>query len=324
MNNPLISVIVPVYNVEDYLDRCVESIINQTYQNLEIILVDDGSTDSSGKKCDEWKEKDNRIIVIHKENGGQASARNSGLKISKGMLIGFVDSDDYIDLTMYESMYLIMQKKDSDIVECDMLRFDKKDEVCSVKGSGNLLVMNQEEAVLDFITEKHLQCTVPNMLIMAEIAKKVLFDEGKTHEDILWPYRVYLLANRIVYIDSALYFYFQRPDSTMNKSYSAKRFDGLDALEARADLVKNDYPQFYSAATKTYLGSCMYQYQYLCRQPKSKEFKDYKKSLHERFCSGDKKALFDGLSLDYKIWYSAFRLCPDLTCRIRNTMKIGL
>ena len=322
--NPLISVIIPVYNVEDYLDRCVKSIVNQTYDNLEIILVDDGSTDSSGVKCDEWAAKDNRIVVIHKENSGQAGARNHGLRIAKGTLIGFVDSDDYIDLTMYESMHRILIENDSYIVECNMLRFDKQDEVCTVVGSGDLLVMNQEEALLDFITEKHLQCTVPNMLIKADIAKKVLFDEGKTHEDILWPYRVYVLANRIVYVDLTLYFYFQRPDSTMNKTYSAKRFDGLDALEDRAELVKTDFPQFYSAATRTYLGSCMYQYQYLCRQPKSEEFENYKKVLHKRFCSGDKRALFDGLSFDYKIWYNMFRACPNLTCQIRNTLKIGL
>lgn len=324
MNNPLISIIVPVYNVEEYLDRCVNSIVNQTYQKLEIILVDDGSTDSSGKKCDEWKEKDNRIIVIHKENGGQASARNKGINISNGELIGFVDSDDYIDLTMYESMLRILVETDSDIVECNMLRFENQEDDCCVSGTGEKLEMDQKESIYDFITEDHLQCTVPNMLLKREIAKSVLFEEGKTHEDILWPYRVYMLSNKVTYIDLTYYFYYQRSDSTMNRAYSERRFDGLDALEERANIVKNDYPQYYNLATRNYLGSCMYQYQFLCRQPANDEYKRYKTILHKRFCDGDQKALLDGASLKYRFWYRMFRISPNLTAGIRNTLKIGM
>lgn len=100
--NELISLIIPVFNVEKYLDKCVETIVNQTYSNLEIILVDDGSTDSSGEKCDYWKKKDNRIIVIHKKNGGLSSARNAGIEIATGKYISFIDSDDFIDLKMIE------------------------------------------------------------------------------------------------------------------------------------------------------------------------------------------------------------------------------
>ena len=107
----MISVIVPIYNVEKYLIKCIESIINQTYKDLEIILVDDGSTDSSGKICDEFATKDNRIKVIHKKNGGLSSARNIGLDICKGNYISFIDSDDYIELDMYEKMIKIIVKK---------------------------------------------------------------------------------------------------------------------------------------------------------------------------------------------------------------------
>lgn len=102
--NDLISLIVPIYNVEKYLDKCIDTIINQTYSNIEIILVDDGSTDASGEICDKWKKKDNRITVIHKLNGGLSSARNAGIDIATGKYIGFIDSDDYIDLEMIETM----------------------------------------------------------------------------------------------------------------------------------------------------------------------------------------------------------------------------
>ena len=104
-SRPKISVIVPVYNVEKYLDNCINSIVNQTYDNLEILLVDDGSKDNSGSLCDEWALRDNRIKVIHKQNGGASSARNAGLDAATGEYIGFVDADDYIDIDMYEIMY---------------------------------------------------------------------------------------------------------------------------------------------------------------------------------------------------------------------------
>lgn len=321
--DPLISVIVPVYKVEEYLDRCVESIVCQTYTNLEIILIDDGSPDHCPQMCDEWAKKDSRIRVIHKQNGGQASARNAGLAIAKGALVGFVDSDDCIDVDMYTSMFKIMEENNSDIVECKKCDFSGN-EKCTPNGSGKVVLFNQKEAIFDFLKETHLKCTVWNMLLKAEIAKQVRFDEGKIHEDILWPYRAYMLSERVAYVDTAFYFYFQRPDSTMNRKYSEKRFDGLDALEERARLVKNDYPQYYPLAARSYLGACMYQFQYLCREPKSTEYERYKSKLHGRFCSGDQQALFADINLKYKLWYSLFRIAPNLTSTIRNTLKIGL
>lgn len=325
MNNPLISIIVPVYNVEDYVDRCVESIINQSYHNLEIILVDDGSTDSSGKKCDEWKEKDNRIIVIHKENGGQGEARNFGLNAANGEYVGFVDSDDLISERMYSDLLELAKTANADVVGCRHIDFDDKNSPAFDNAvSKQFVEMTQKEAVEDIIREKHFASTVWNLLVRLSIAKNVLFDVGKIHEDILWPFRVILSSEKLIFTEGAYYAYYQRSGSTMNSGYSSKRFDGLDALQIRAELTEDKYPELYPIAVRAYLGGCMYQYQYLCRQPKSKEFENYKKILHKRFCSGDKKALFDGLGLFYKIWYTMFKPCPNLTCKIRNTLKIGL
>ena len=118
MENPLISVIVPIYNVEEYLNRCVESIVNQTYQKLEIILVDDGSPDNCPRMCDDWAKKDSRIKVIHKENGGLSDARNAGMKITTGEYISFIDSDDYIETCMIEILYEAIKKYDCDIASC--------------------------------------------------------------------------------------------------------------------------------------------------------------------------------------------------------------
>ena len=124
---PKISVVVPIYKVEKYLDRCIYSIINQTYTNLEIILVDDGSPDNCPKICDEYASKDNRIKVIHKQNGGLSSARNAGIKVATGDYIGFVDSDDFIELDMYEQMYKVAYENDVDLVMSDYYKVHKDD-----------------------------------------------------------------------------------------------------------------------------------------------------------------------------------------------------
>lgn len=122
MKEDLISIIVPVYKVENYLSKCLDSMICQTYKNIEIILVDDGSPDNSGKICDDYAKKDSRIKVIHKENGGLSDARNAGLKIATGKYIGFVDSDDYISVEMYEKLYNQAKKEDADIACCNYYR----------------------------------------------------------------------------------------------------------------------------------------------------------------------------------------------------------
>lgn len=323
--DPLISIIVPVYNVEDYLDRCVESIVNQTYTNIEIILVDDGSTDSSGKKCDEWEGKDNRIVVIHKTNGGQAEARNFGLVKSKGNYIGFVDSDDCICKTMFEDLLHILVQNEADVVGCGRIVFDENNipNFNHNNSESRIIVFNQKEALKDLITENHFQSTVWNLLVKASIAKSVQFEVGKIHEDILWPFRVFLKSQTMVYTSRCYYAYFQRSDSTMNKKYSSKRFDALDALQTRANEIKEVNPDLYWNANRAYLGACMFHYQSLCRQPKSEEYLEYKRFLHHRFCSGDQQTLFDGLCLKYKVWYTLFKMVPDLTCEIRNTLKIG-
>ena len=312
MNSP-ISIIVPVYNVEEYLDRCIESIVNQTYKYLEIILVDDGSTDNSGTICDEWKEKDNRIVVIHKENGGQADARN-------------VDSDDFIAENMYAELLKLAEERNANVVGCSNITFSEKDYIVfeSEANSREIIEFSQHDAIYDLICERHFKSTVWNLLVVSVIAKSVLFDAGRIHEDVLWPFRVFLQSQKFVYTSKCLYAYFQRSGSIMNRKYSEKRFDALDALEIRASTVKDVYHDLYHLATRTYLGACMYHYQSLCRQPKTAEYQEYKRILHQRFCNGDQSALLDGLGIKYKIWYSLFKAAPELTCRTRNMLKIGL
>ncbi len=321
---PLISVIVPVYNVEAYVDKCVQSIVGQTYKRLEILLVDDGSTDQSGALCDEWAEKDKRIRVIHKKNGGQADARNTGIAQATGEYIGFVDSDDWIDRQMYELLLQLLRQHEAQAAECRMFFYSDQTISDIPRGEETVTVFDRQGAVESLLKETHFQCAVPNMLITSRIAKSVLFDIGKIHEDILWPYRVLRQTSRAVHTSRRLYAYYQRQGSTMNSVYSEKRFDALDALQQRAEEVKTDFPALYAAAERSYLGACMYHYQTLCRLPESQEYELFKKRLHTRFCEGDCRTAFAGISWKHRLWYALFVRMPLLTCTLRNALKIGL
>ena len=164
----LISVIVPVYNVEKYLEKCVSSIVNQTYKNLEIMLVDDGSTDSSGKMCDEFAKKDDRIKVIHKPNGGLSDARNSALKIAKGDYIGFVDSDDYIADDMFETLCDLMEDNNSDISIVSFYEI-YNNKLIGVRDSKELENMTKLEAMKELLIDSKIQSYAWNKLFKREL-----------------------------------------------------------------------------------------------------------------------------------------------------------
>lgn len=323
---PTISVIVPVYKVEKYLDACVESIVNQTYKDLEIILVDDGSPDNCPAMCDAWAQKDTRIKVIHKKNGGLSSARNAGIAIAKGEYIGFVDSDDIINPAMYELLYNAIRSTDSDIVQCKCFRFydfplfsfPDKTQTTDIASFANI------NAIKLLLQDKLFTTTCWNDLTVSKIAKATLFEIGKINEDVLWTYRAFSKAEKISHINIPLYGYYQRANSIMNSAYTEKRFDALYALEQRAKEIREDFPALYPVALRSYAGSCMYHYQTLCRLPKTNEYEGFKKRLHKRFCDTDLKTVLSATELKYKIWYTLFRFFPTLTCNLRNILKIGL
>ncbi|MDE5597488.1 MAG: glycosyltransferase, partial [Lachnospiraceae bacterium] len=214
----LISVIVTAYNIEAYLERSVHSICQQTYRNLEIILVDDGSTDKSGELCDRMAKEDERIRVIHKKNGGPAEARNEGMGIAAGTLIGFVDGDDYIDTDMYEKMLYAMLKEEADIAICryrrvyhDGMRDDSIDRVILWEG---------QEALQYYIEERDeydIQNAAWNKLYRRRVLDNLRFPVGKWYEDIMFATKALSNADRCVYLDSACYNYIiDREGSIMN------------------------------------------------------------------------------------------------------------
>lgn len=322
----LISVIVPVYKVEKYLDACVKSIVQQTYKNLEIILIDDGSPDNCPAMCDAWAQKDTRIKVIHKKNGGQGEARNFGIQAASGEYIGFVDSDDIISPVMYEKLLALLRGHAADMVQCGMLKFtdpaqrDFSPDVSEIRTAA----LDPHAAVALLLRDNEITSTCPNTLLKKELAKKVPFDTGMINEDVMWIYRVLKNAAKTVITNEPLYYYLQREGSTMNSVYTEKRFDALYALEQRAKEIREDFPALYPVALRSYAGSCMYHYQTLCRLPKTNEYEGFKKRLHKRFCDTDLKTVLSATELKYKIWYTLFRFFPTLTCNLRNILKLGL
>lgn len=249
-----VSVVVPVYNVEKYLDRCIDSIINQTYKNLEIILVDDGSKDCSGIMCDEYAKKDERIKVIHKENNGAAVARNTGLEISTGDYIAFVDSDDYIELTMYEDMMKINQQYDCDIVMCDCFKENDKEK--------NVFTHTIRKGFYD---KKQLYKEYFPTLLMANsvdyppsisnclmVFKKSLiknndlkYKEGmRFSEDLLFGSQAMYYANSFYYMKNQCYYHYVANPNSVTQTYYENKWDLMKLLYIAINeffISKKDY-----------------------------------------------------------------------------------
>lgn len=224
--NCLISVIVPVYNVSNYLERCVQTLIKQTYGNLEIILVDDGSTDGSSKLCDKIAKSDNRIKVIHKENGGLSSARNAGLDAAQGEYISFIDSDDSIHLYFYNVLLKVMNETDADIVQCEMLRVPEQKVAGGVLPECSVIEFTGEEAIKEFykskITVFKSSC---NKLFKRRIFQTLRYPVGKIFEDRWIAARLYSECKKVVYLNLPLYYYTVNPGSIMHAKISEKHYD---------------------------------------------------------------------------------------------------
>ena len=212
----LVSIIIPVFKVEQYLDRCIESIINQTYKNLEIILVDDGSPDNCGEICDEWEKKDKRIKVVHKENGGISSARNAGLYIAKGEFICFVDSDDFIELNYVEKLVEKQKETNADLVYCRFFKTNEKGEKKPVIEEGlKELVENKKIENYYFGGKFLVGGYVWRCLYSFNIIKEIVFDvKAKYCEDLLFNTEIILEKNpQMALIEDCLYNYYENPIS---------------------------------------------------------------------------------------------------------------
>lgn len=232
-NQPLVSVIIPVFNVEKYLKECIDSVVSQTYQNIEILLVDDGSADSSGEICDEYAKLHPNIKVIHKENGGLSSARNCGFSESTGDFVYFLDSDDYIDKQAIEKLLAVACENDAEAVFFDAENFADADFQTQIKQNYIRKSIYETEAGIHVLEQMQQKCeyhsAVPLLFLKKDFLVKnnLSFANGIVFEDMLYTYEVFCLAQRVAQCNKAFYKRRYRADSIMTSKKSKKYFDSL-------------------------------------------------------------------------------------------------
>lgn len=258
MTEPLISVIVPVYKVEQYLKKCVDSIRNQTYKNLEILLVDDGSPDNCGALCDALAQEDDRIKVIHKENGGLSSARNAGLSAMTGDYVGFVDSDDWIAPDTYALLYRRMCQENADI-SCGGIATHSGSRVLTYFNPNleETFTFDRQEAFRELIQNRIITNSVCDKLYKAEIFRHLRFKEGIVYEDFQIQYRCLALADRVTYTAQTCYFYFVAPNSISRGIFSKKQMDFVANSLERMEFYKIHDPRSVPLCMSTHLDICL-------------------------------------------------------------------
>ncbi len=326
MNCPLISIIVPVYQVEKYLVKCINSIINQTYRNLEIILVDDGSTDNCPAICDLFQTEDSRIKVIHQENGGLSHARNVGLEIATGDFIGFVDSDDWIEPNMYEVLMCALQESGADIAACT--RQDEYEDSMPISINVKTVKSNiysAEEALREIINRKRIIYTyVWNKLYKRDVLKNIYFPKGKMYEDMLWSFQAIGNARLLVCLNYPLYHYLQRPESISHKKELAfnGELDKFEMIKQRTEYICMHYPKLKKLYLLNFLNYC-------CRGYINISITHYQldiggkiqHELHHQFCQYTLRNLLQYDHFKTTVGRILFRFCPILLVQLYTINK---
>ena len=320
----LISVIVPVYGVEEYLCRCIDSVLKQTYKKFELILVDDGSLDCSGKICDEYAKTDERIKVIHKKNGGLSDARNAGLTKACGEYISFIDSDDWVSKEYLERLLNALKETRADICECNVLK-TKGEEKTQTLEKEMLKIYDTIDALEQLICDNVLRQYVWNKIYRRCVIKNISFPKGKTNEDEFWTYQVFGNAQRVTKIPDILYYYFQRPNSIMGKDYSLKRLDAIAAKLERQSYIKKHFPELEEVARLNLFGSCIYAGQMSIRYLSEEQLVTVK-GLIKEVLKDNKPSCLECLSAGggNKVWFLLARNFFWRTCQLKNFLKKGL
>ncbi len=256
--NPLVSIIVPIYNVEKRLKICLDSILSQTYKNIEIILVDDGSTDSCGSICDEYAKKDTRIKVIHRENGGLSRARNSGIDAAVGEYLAFIDSDDYVAEDYIEFMLKNLLDTGADISTCGALFVHPSGKLERQWADDSLYVIDNKEALRRMCYNEGFFVTAWDKLYKKELFDSVRYNEGKVFEDTGTTYKVVDKAEKIVFCCIPKYYYIISEDnSSITKcKFNEKKLDYVEMADEMAAYIKEKYPELTAAAERKQMHAC--------------------------------------------------------------------
>lgn len=284
----LISIIVPVYNVETYLNRCVESLVNQTYHNIEIILIDDGSPDDCPRICDEWATQDKRIKVIHKKNGGQSEARNMGIEKASGRFITFVDSDDYIDKKFIECLYTQILETGANIACVSMQEFHDESEIEQDRNCYKLEIYDSKEAIAALFEPSKFKSYVWNKLFARQLFDEIRFPCGQILEDLAIMHKLFEKCKVISYYPAKLYYYFQRAGSSMHGTSTKWLMDWYEFSKERYIYVRDKYPEM--CGNYRYFNSVILQC-YPLLETKEMEYaeKEFKNNYRFGLYNSDKK-----------------------------------
>lgn len=320
----LISVIVPVYNVEAYLDKCISSIVNQSYRNLEIILVDDGSPDNCPAMCDAWKEKDSRIVVLHKENGGLSDARNAGMGAAHGEFISFIDGDDWIEPRFFEILQHELEAQNADVAAVQY-RLCWEGDACERQSTYEHVTVYDRQMAMRLLIQNQIKQVVWNKLYRSAQILDIPFEKGKVHEDEFWTYQVIGRIERFAAIDYIGYDYFQRADSIMGAGYSPKRLDAVEAKTRRQAYLTEHMPELAPEGARDLLFTCLYHGQQVCKALRGAEKKQAMQVLKttSKGCTLLNRTVKTE-SKSHKLWLFGARHCFAMTCRIRNAFGVGV
>ena len=235
-----ISIIVPVYNIASYVAKCIESLLGQTLSGIEIILVDDGSSDESGRICDKYRLRDPRILVIHKKNGGLSSARNAGIDAASGKYIGFVDGDDWVSVNMYQELYYLAESEKAQIVSCKYREVYEEDAV-GASGKKTFSTLSQKNALKRFFL-RQISESVCDKLFLRTMFSDIRFPEGEINEDTCVVVKLLLQSRKVVFLERELYFYRKRTGSITRSGYSHAFQIVTRHLSQIASWIMTDYP----------------------------------------------------------------------------------
>ena len=314
IDNSLVSIIVPIYNAKKYIRDCVESLLSQTYHNLEIILVDDGSTDGSEKLVNDYAKSDKRIKVVHQKNMGLSDARNTGLKHVTGKYITFVDSDDRIDPNMVEGLLNALVDTHADIAICSFKEIYPNGKTKGFSHNYPKQVFTTEQALANMLQENGFMVSATMKLFPTNYFKNTKFPTNRLHEDVGTTYKLIIKADKIVFIPNEYYIYVHHDNSIINQTFNERKFDLIELTDQMCDDIDQHYPDLKDVTNKRRMRARFSVLRQIpLNHPKTKEIVDYLKN-HQGFIANNEKATkTDKLALKLalmnpKLFQLAYRL----------------
>lgn len=255
---PKISVIVPVYNTEKYLRECLNSLCRQTLEEIQIILVDDGSQDKSGQICQEYAGEDTRIQVIHKKNGGLSDARNAGIRVASAKYIGFVDSDDSVDANFFEELYELILQTDADIAVGGIKHVTDEGKLLTARSVEKEKSLDRHDGMQELLFSKRISNSVCNKLFKKHLFEGISFPVGKLYEDEYVTYRLFHKAKKSVMTNTVFYYYRSNPDSITHRKFSPQELDRILASEIKIQFCQENYPDLIHYAQYYMVYDCVH------------------------------------------------------------------